>query len=547
MILIRSWALTLTLCAFPVTLVLAQDEPSPEPTPEAGAATEDYFSNRFVPDDAILAAFLPVQQMLKKPDMEWMPIEIIQAQMIESVGLDLMHVRAVKAVAGMPGPAGLRFGAVIELNEDHQVTDFSESVLTEQPEHIGNRTVYPIRNAPGVFLYQQDERTFLVSSGGYLSEMLNASTGEGALGALLPKIRSQPGLTLIAVLETIRPLITPVLRQQADKLPAELAGLTEAAELTDALLVNADYGFLSGSLSVSALAKDQAAAQQFHQDLNRSIDFAREMLLGMIKARTLGDSQAVQAATSKYTARVSTKLADLIRPQIKGNVVRVEMEGNMATTGVLVGLLLPAVQAAREAARRMTASNGLKQIALGMHNYHSTFKHLPDRAIRDDDGKPLLSWRVAILPFIEQQELYQKFHLDEPWDSEHNLSLLPEMPSTFVDPSVPAEPGYTVFQYPVGEQVLIPEEGQRRFREITDGLSNTIMVVEVNRDDAVPWTQPSDMNVDLDNPLPQLGNTHQGGFHVVMADGAVKFITTNVDLGLLRALFTPANRDVVAP
>ena len=90
----------------------------------------------------------------------------------------------------------------------------------------------------------------------------------------------------------------------------------------------------------------------------------------------------------------------------------------------------------------MTASNNLKQLALGIHNFHSAYRKLP-AARTDENGQPLLSWRVAILPFIEQQALYEQFHLDEPWDSEHNLKLIDQMPATFTDPSLMLPPGMT--------------------------------------------------------------------------------------------------------
>jgi len=113
----------------------------------------------------------------------------------------------------------------------------------------------------------------------------------------------------------------------------------------------------------------------------------------------------------------------------------VELLVVIAIIGVLVALLLPAVQAAREAGRRNAAANELKQIAIAMHNYHDTNKHFPARTIRDAEGKALLSWRVAVLPYIDQIDLYNQFHLDEAWDSPHNKSLIGKMPSLFADPN----------------------------------------------------------------------------------------------------------------
>ncbi len=109
--------------------------------------------------------------------------------------------------------------------------------------------------------------------------------------------------------------------------------------------------------------------------------------------------------------------------------------------GICAGLLLPAVMSVREAARRTTSNNNLKQIGLALHNFHSTQEHFPARAYSRTEGKPLLSWRVLILPFIEQADLYSKFRLDEPWDSENNRKLIPLMPAIYQNPSAPASPG----------------------------------------------------------------------------------------------------------
>jgi 5'-3' exonuclease len=110
---------------------------------------------------------------------------------------------------------------------------------------------------------------------------------------------------------------------------------------------------------------------------------------------------------------------------------------------VAVALLLPAVQAAREAARRMQCTNNIKQIMLAMHTYHDAHKCFPPVMTADKNGKPLHSWRVLILPFIEQQALYSQIRLDEPWDSEYNSRLHDMNIQTYQCPSAYSMPGMT--------------------------------------------------------------------------------------------------------
>src|SRR5438445_6759489 len=121
------------------------------------------------------------------------------------------------------------------------------------------------------------------------------------------------------------------------------------------------------------------------------------------------------------------------------------------------------------------------QIGLAMHNYNDTHGHLPAAAVCDKDGQPILSWRVTILPFIEQPELYGEFHLDEPWDSAHNLELLPRMPGTYAPPRYKkdkAPPYHTFCQVFVGKGTAF--EGRETLKiptDFPDGTSSTILVI----------------------------------------------------------------------
>jgi type II secretory pathway pseudopilin PulG len=152
--------------------------------------------------------------------------------------------------------------------------------------------------------------------------------------------------------------------------------------------------------------------------------------------------------------------------------------GTLLSIPILIALLLPAVQAAREAARRAQCVNNLKQIGLAFHNYHDANNQLPPAASTDAKGKRLLSWRVALLPYIEQQALYGQFKLDEPWDSPNNIKLLDKIPTTYRCPS-DSLPGSTVTHYQVivGQGSLFEGTGGHSIAAITDGTSNTLLVI----------------------------------------------------------------------
>ena len=169
-----------------------------------------------------------------------------------------------------------------------------------------------------------------------------------------------------------------------------------------------------------------------------------------------------------------------------------------SSSGVLVGMLLPAVQQVRVAARRTETLNNFRQIGLATLNYESRYRKFPTAFSVDDDGNPLLSWRVHILPFLGHDELYKKFHLDEPWDSPHNIKLLEEMPAVYQSVSQVLPPGHTMALVPVTSASVIAqgEEEGNRFENITDGSSNTILLLEGGLKNAVPWTAPRDLVMD---------------------------------------------------
>ena len=197
--------------------------------------------------------------------------------------------------------------------------------------------------------------------------------------------------------------------------------------------------------------------------------------------------------------------------------------------GVLVALLLPAVQSARHAARRMQSSNNLKQIGLALHNYHDTYQAFPPAYTTDADGQPLLSWRVIILPYVEQLPLYEQFHLDEPWDSPHNLALLDQMPPLYRSPlaseAIPAnESQYFTIRAP---NSIFPGTQQIHFRDIIDGTSNTAAVMELSTM-GVPWSKPDDITPAAAYAAFTQMTPTDGG-NVLLADAAVRFIASDID------------------
>ncbi len=200
--------------------------------------------------------------------------------------------------------------------------------------------------------------------------------------------------------------------------------------------------------------------------------------------------------------------------------------------------------AARTQAQKTTSANNLREIGLALNQHSMMSQQFPAQAKQGADAKPLLSWRVMILPFLDGQALYSQFKLDEPWDSEHNKPLADKMPDVFNSPKGPGH-GLTVYQVPVGPGTVFEGNAARGPNEIPDGMSNTILVVETPADKAVPWTKPDDWQFDPTKPLTGLADVWPDGFQVVFADGSVATLNAKTDPAVFKALLTRDGGEVV--
>lgn len=334
------------------------------------------------------------------------------------------------------------------------------------------------------------------------------------------------------------------LRETLPPLPEELGGQS-GAELTDSFqwLAAGANPPPNLSLKVTLQAKDAGAAQQLQTTVGRTLEL-------------LAKNEQVQREFPPIKG-----LTPLLLPKVQESrlVLKIdEQEGNL--TKIIDELVTPAVASARQSARRMQSSNNLRQLMLGMHTYHDRFRSFPARAIRKDD-KQLLSWRVHLLPYLEENALYEQFHLDEPWDSEHNKKLIAKMPKVFAGRGLTAEQlkqGMTTYVVPVGPKTVFEGTEGNSLAKIRDGSSNTIAIVEVSPEHAVVWTQPEDWSVDFSDVFKGLlGKPAKekpaaadmppapSGFLSAFCDGSVHFIAATVDKETLRRLLQKDDGEVI--
>ncbi|TWU65595.1 hypothetical protein V7x_11430 [Crateriforma conspicua] len=504
----------------------------------------------YLPPTSIATARIRPQLLLESEIFQWMPIEVAEAWTQEALGLDLRSVQDVRFVLNFPAGRGAPpMGFVIRLSQPFDPAGIDPELLAvEDPQMVGQRQVYALGDRQMPFLlHALDPQTILIASPAMLEPMILAEDATGELADLVATESSdQPAVEIGIGMLMLRPIAMQMAQQAGEDLPPPMRRLTEVPNYLDAIWVNVSANQATFHTELRLIASDDGAAEKLQDIVDEAIVNARDMFVQQMDAEVDDDGPIGQAQRA-YARRLADGMLAMMQPQREGDRLLYEAESgvSVAAVGVLTGLLMPAVQAARNAARRVATANNLKQIGLAMHNYHSAYRKLPGPAIVDENGKPLLSWRVAVLPFVEQQALYEQFHLDEPWDSPHNIQLIDQMPDVYRDPEIETDPGETIYHAMVDDKALQKHGGPNRFRDCLDGLSNTIMAVQVTKENAVPWTAPIDFEIDWDDPLAGIKRMEPGGIQVLMADGAVLVFDESLGAETFKKMITRAGGEII--
>ncbi|MFH1268385.1 MAG: DUF1559 domain-containing protein, partial [Planctomycetota bacterium] len=250
---------------------------------------------------------------------------------------------------------------------------------------------------------------------------------------------------------------------------------------------------------------------------------------------------------ARKTLRNFDEAVELTTPEVENDRLVITLSEPEGSIQAFSAALAPPLKKARARAQRAQSMNNLKQLGIAMHNYHDVNKTFSAVGNTDADGKLLLSWRVHILPYVEQPKLYKQFHLDEPWDSEHNRTLIEKMPAAYRSPASKhrEKKGLSTYRVVSGPETVFPGREGIPIKEIKDGTSNTIMIVEVDDGHAVIWTKPEGLPFDPEDPARGLGGQFEGGFLATFCDGSARFFELPQPKERLRALFTRSGGEVI--
>lgn len=545
--------------AFPPPALMAQEP--------AAAAPDKPIGLGYIPENAVGVAQLQADRFLQDKFVQAYPVEVAKAFGDLYLGFNPMKITALTVAVTapsqqMPQPGVL---AVVKTSETLDPETFfagidevvdqvvSEEDITDHFPTLKGKAFYT-QAIPMDYCcaHMLDEHTFIIGTMGLVSTVVKAGPNADLTAPAKMLAEGNQGSDVMAIFNVgaVRDLANQALSRQ--EIPPPFGMFKQIPNYTESVSVQMTcFDGFSAMLKINGV--DEPSAKRLEVMIQSAMDMGKQVTMMQANEMLQSDDE-IQVAMGKYQQRVTAKMFDALTPTREGKslVLKVEQDkdsiagANVAVIGILVALLLPAVQQARSAARRMQSSNNMKQIGLAMHNYHDTFGKLPAQASTDKDGKKLLSWRVHILPFVEQQALYEQFHLDEPWDSEHNKKLIANMPGVYRNPKSNAPENETTYLVPVGKDLAFEEPTKEtrekfplgtRFAQFTDGLSNTAIAVNVADEASVIWTKPDDLEVDLQNPWNHLDDTAPEGIQVLFCDGSVQMLSPNTTAKFLQLLF----------
>lgn len=524
------------------------------PEAKAGAAGEIDF--RYLPDDAALVwvvrpaelfaekGLKPMVDLLNEP-RGLRPILGLRVDELEEVQFAMMDMEEVGPRQGPPG----KEPSAIAVLKTTQARDWKKTVAALGDALVeaafAGRTYYKAAGPtmPADSYFFPDERTMIVAPDPRVQQAILASGKDGAKPAWAAAFGQHAGHAPISAMVDVAALRTTIDSGVGHAPPQATAIATMLAPLwqqSERLFVALN---IKGGLSIDALAAcpTAEAAAKVRTTAEAGLTLARNALDAISKQAVAAPGE--QSGALLLIGDVGTELVKQSKLEIEGTSLRFRSSADVDAAEAIVSTTLPAVLAARGAAQRAQAMNNLKQIELAMFIYHDQHNHFPPAVVLGPDGKTPHSWRVELLPHLEQEPLYNQYKMDEPWDSENNKKVLAQMPAVFRDPSGDPNSLDTFVFVLTGDSTMFPADKAISVVDVTDGTSNTIMTVEAKR--TVPWTKPEDIAYDPARPMPKLGGLRPGGFLAGFGDGSVRFITETIGEQTLRALFTRAGGEAI--
>jgi len=516
-------------------------EPTPTPALPSAATASEYilFAQLRAKDIIDNPIFSEVKQAFAKAGGTAM-WDKAEAEVVEKIGIKPTDIDTV-TICIPEAPTGGMPKFVAFATATKSINKNGLTKLLVGPQAKADASGFYTIPFPGILLHFPDDKTVAVLHPDlkqkYLDGYAKNRTGWPMTANLT---KAAAGHTLFAAVQV---------KGAVKAAPQEVLNGPEVQEFkpllaAQSLVLTADLKGKELSVRAQATYPDAAAAGKARDIVQKYLGMAVSQVEAVMSGK--GPPDFAEFADLKPAVKEAHRALKEAKVEVSG--ADLVVSGSYKANFDIGAMLASAVPKMQVAEQRVIAQNNLKQIGLALHNYAGTFGgSLPVHAVsakgmplKSPNDKPLLSWRVALLPYMEQGALYKQFKLDEPWDSANNKKLIEQMPKIYAPTSKPGKPGYTHFQMVIGPNAMQPV-GVRMPASFLDGTSNTIAVVEAA--EPVIWTKPDDVMLpakELPKDLKKkFGGEFPGGFNVLMWDGSVRFVKDSVSERTLGLLINP--------
>lgn len=480
----------------------------------------------FADDFEAVALLRPARFLKNAPFLSLIPDEVKNSALEgpkEATGIDIRDIESVAILLAAPDgpPTPEMMTAVVRFNKPADIKAFLSRMAETSPAEFQKVRYFVAakEGRPAAFLH--DEFTMVFAAEKRLQQLISSrdTTPSSDFAKQLASADLNKEAVVIANLDRFKQLIRMLVEDEFPPGAPQAGAAMTFVDMVSSVALSLD---MSGEslLNLQVTASDEDAANQVNE--------MAEGLLANGKAMAndaIGDAPAslpgplVESATN-----LATEFLAGIGLSRNGTTVTLDIKrpgGIEAFEKTQASAIQAAIAAGRQTAMRMQKVNNLRMIGLAFFNSLDQYRHFPT-GIRNEKGELLLSWRVQLLPYLEQQTLYEQFHLDEPWDSEHNKTLIARMPEIYAPLGSDPALGKTVIHCFGGEGAPM-NTPKVRIQDITDGTVNTILCIEAGMDRQIDWTRPDHMPFKPENPLPVLGKV-TSPINVLFFDGRVEQI-----------------------
>ncbi|MEZ6088336.1 MAG: DUF1559 domain-containing protein [Pirellulaceae bacterium] len=506
---------------------------------------------RYLPLETYAAASFDPAAFIERPSLKHLPHELLLSAAQSVLGIDLSDVQTAVGfvmLASPDDPFGWgvllkpNVGVALDVRLPEDIQELSSGGIAYQKATTSDLKDTCFAKLP--------DRTVVIGRERALRSVLAMSKKEP--DAIADKNKASVELhslhgsgDIVTVFDVAKVhFLAKAIADEAPPLPEPVAKLKALPDHLDTASLTFSFD-RSPYASLRLTPRADSSLEELDGLLRPAIDFGINEMTAVIMS-SIGERTPLQSAIQRFLNRIIEGKREEMAPKVEGRQLVIDVERMLDVEAALhAPLLLPAVEGFQSASDRTISSNNLRQIGLAMHIYHDRHGKLPARELDANGKASQLSWRVHLLPYLDQEELYQQFHLDEPWDSEHNKTLISKMPDVFVTPGTNSTEGTTSYLTLDGDGTWMQDQKEITLSDVRDGLSSTIAVVEADEDKAVVWTRPVDLAFSPSEPLEGLGKARPEGFQVLLGDGAVRTEPADVSPSRIAAMATIAGGEIV--